>query len=76
VSVNLILDQADDSLIVPREAVFYERGKPVAFVRSGEAWEQRPVELGQASNIAAAVVSGLAEGDLVAAERPAHAIVP
>ena len=70
VSVDVILDSTADALVVPRECVFYEREQPVAYVRAGEAWEERQLELGLQNNVAAAVVSGLEEGQVVAAEQP------
>jgi hypothetical protein len=43
---------------------------PHVFVRSGEVWERREVQLGLASNTAVSVRSGLQPGDVVAAELP------
>jgi hypothetical protein len=56
--------------------LFHEGGKTLAYVKSASGWEKRPVELGLTNYIAAVVASGLREGEVVAAERPAHAIFP
>jgi membrane fusion protein (multidrug efflux system) len=76
VSVDLILGRSADAPVIPLECVFQERGKSLAYVKTPSGWEKRDVQLGMANNVAAAVVSGLRAGDVVAAEPPAHVIVP
>jgi multidrug efflux pump subunit AcrA (membrane-fusion protein) len=76
VSVDLVLNQSEDAVTVPLESVFHESGKTFAYVHQSEGWEKRELELGLTNHIAAAVVSGLREGEVVAAELPAHAILP
>lgn len=72
VSVDVIVDREDQGVIAPREAVFTDGGdgKPFVFVRSGNAWERREVELGLVNHVAALVRTGLKPGEMVAAERP------
>ncbi|MBK5292046.1 MAG: HlyD family efflux transporter periplasmic adaptor subunit [Acidobacteriia bacterium] len=76
VSADVILESIDAPAIVPAEAVFYQGGgsgqapQPVVYVKQGEAWQRRPVELGLTSNIKVAVRSGLKPGERVALEMP------
>jgi hypothetical protein len=76
VSVDLMLGQAAEDLSVPLESVFRENDRDVAYVRRTDGWERRELRLGLTNHIAAAVLSGLHEGEVVAAERPVRAILP
>jgi multidrug efflux pump subunit AcrA (membrane-fusion protein) len=40
------------------------------YVKNGDNWDRRPVELGAFNNIAVSVRSGLQPGEVVAAEIP------
>jgi multidrug efflux pump subunit AcrA (membrane-fusion protein) len=72
VGADVVIASSPKAAILPREGIFLEGPelRPVAYVRSGETWTRRELELGLKNNIAAAVLSGLREGDVVAAERP------
>lgn len=72
VSVDVLVSRADDVLLVPREAVFREAGsrEPFVYVRQGDRFEKRPVEIRLANFVQAAVASGVKKGELVALERP------
>ena len=72
VGADVVIASSPKAAILPREGIFLEGAerRPVAYVRSGEKWTRRELELGLKNNIAAAVLSGLREGDVVAAERP------
>jgi multidrug efflux pump subunit AcrA (membrane-fusion protein) len=76
VSVDLVLNKADDAVTVPLESVFERDGKTFAYVRQPSGWEKRELQLGVSNHVAAAVVSGLSEGEVVAAEIPSRAILP
>jgi multidrug resistance efflux pump len=71
-SADVVLEEETDVSIAPRECVFTEPGEEtaVAFVKNANGWEKREVELGLANHVEVAVRSGLAEGDVVSAERP------
>ena len=70
--VDLVLESQEEPAIVPRECVFADSagGAPYAFVQNASGWEKRDLELGMTSYVEVAVRSGLAEGEVVAAERP------
>ena len=68
-SADVVLAEQDDSIIVPRQAVMEEDGKPVVYVKQAGTFTAREVEVGLTSNTEAAV-KGLQAGDEVALGRP------
>lgn len=72
VSADVLVEQAEDTLLVPRESLFREPGQdtPFVFVKRGESFEKRPVEVRLANFVQAAVASGVKKGEVVALERP------
>jgi hypothetical protein len=73
VSANVVLESEPNTLLVPRECVFYGP-KPFAYVRGPTGWEKRELQLGLANNVAVAVRSGLREGEVVAAQQPERSL--
>jgi multidrug efflux pump subunit AcrA (membrane-fusion protein) len=65
-SADVVLEEDDQALLIPREAVQESGGKSVVLVKQGEAIVPREVEIGAYSNTQVSVVSGLQEGDQVA----------
>jgi cobalt-zinc-cadmium efflux system membrane fusion protein len=57
-------------LAVPQEAVFRENGKPAVFVKQGDSFHEREVELGPKNNTQVAVLAGLTAGEEIALQRP------
>jgi hypothetical protein len=53
-------------LIVPREALSDSGGKTIVYVKQGEAFVPREVEIAGATNTQAAIVSGIQEGEEIA----------
>jgi biotin carboxyl carrier protein len=72
VSVDVMVGSGVNQLVAPLESVFQDgqSAKPYVFVKAGEGFEKREVEIGLRNNVAAAVVSGLKAGEVVALERP------
>jgi len=72
VSADVVLQAQDDTAVAPLAAVFRDgAGKtPYVYVKHGDAWDRRDVELGLASNIAVSVKSGVKQGEVVALEPP------
>lgn len=72
VSADVVIDQVEDALLVPRESLFREPDSdtPFVFVKRGEAFEKRPVEVRLANYTHAAVASGLKKGEVVALAPP------
>ncbi len=72
VSADVVLESQEDAAVLPLAAVFRDApGKtPYVYVKSGDAWDRRDVELGLTSNISAAVKSGVKQGEVLALEPP------
>ena len=68
-SADVVVGEEEDSIIVPRQAVIEEDGKPVVYVKQAGTFTAREVEVGLASNTEVAV-KGLQAGDEVALGRP------
>jgi multidrug efflux pump subunit AcrA (membrane-fusion protein) len=71
VSADVVLSAKDSATIVPRECLFEEAGgeKHFAYVRNGDRWERREVQVGLENNTASEITGGLQSGEEVAAER-------
>lgn len=68
-SAEIVLERCENELILPREALFQDPD-PVAFVKAGDGWERRELELGMANHVAVTVREGLEEGEEAATDRP------
>lgn len=66
VAANVVVDQANDKLLIPREAVEEKNGKSFVRVKLADRYETREVKLGVADNIRVAVLDGLRAGEEVA----------
>jgi multidrug efflux pump subunit AcrA (membrane-fusion protein) len=64
-SATVTVEHAESGPLVPLSAVASEDGKRVAFVKAGEKFESREVQLGVSNGTHAAVRSGLQPGDQV-----------
>jgi hypothetical protein len=62
-SAEVFLDRVDQALIAPRSAFKREGGQTVAYVKKGESFERRVVELGLQNHTHAAILSGLNAGE-------------
>lgn len=68
--LSIPVASVENALSVPLPAVFTEKGERFVYVKGGESFERRPVQIGISDNSFAEVQSGLAEGDNVALELP------
>ena len=64
--VDLLLDQVDDAIAVPIEAVFRPNGTPVVYTSGLSGWNAVPVELGKESDTHVVIEGGLEAGAEVA----------
>ena len=70
VSAILMLDEIEDALVIPRDAVFGEDDKKIVYVRKGWDFEAVEVRLGVVALGRVVIESGLEEGDLIALQNP------
>jgi len=69
-SVDVFLDRADNALTIPLAALHPEGDGQVVYVRRGDQYEKRGVQVGLRNATHAVVVSGVQAGDEVALEAP------
>jgi multidrug efflux pump subunit AcrA (membrane-fusion protein) len=70
VTAKLNLDEIENALVVPRQAVFEENGSAFVYRSHQGRFEKAPVRLGPPSLGRIVIESGLSEGDVVAARDP------
>ena len=64
--VEILINEFENVLAVPVQAILQAGGKDVVFVKKGEAWTKADVELGDTNDQLIEVKSGLADGNEVA----------
>jgi len=69
-NISIPVATAENVLAVPLAAVFYEKDGKFAYVKKGEVFERRPIQVGVADYFFAEVQQGLQSGDLIALELP------
>ncbi|MCC6341025.1 MAG: HlyD family efflux transporter periplasmic adaptor subunit [Bryobacterales bacterium] len=75
VSADVVVEESEAEAIVPLGSVFEDSssGKSYVYVKAGDRWSRREVNLGAADNLRVAVESGLKAGEIVAEEPSAVA---
>ena len=76
VRAEIVLEEREKALVVPRQAVFEVEGKPVVYRLAGSDFEAVPVELGGMSAGRVVVAKGLAPGDRIALADPTAQAAP
>ncbi len=72
VKATLLLEEIDEALVVPRQAVFTGDDEPYVYVKNGSGFARREVEIGAKSMGLMVVTEGLEEGDVIALRPPAN----
>jgi HlyD family secretion protein len=67
---EILVEQYDDALYVPVQAVVRVKGKPTVYLAKGNRMEPQEVELGLDNNRVVRILSGLEEGDPVMLNPP------
>ncbi|MFN7542807.1 MAG: efflux RND transporter periplasmic adaptor subunit [Acidobacteriota bacterium] len=72
-SVDVVMEQVEDSTLAPLSAVFRDEatGKSYVYVKNGEAWVRREIEVGP-GNYLMVPVKGVSKGDTIALDEPAR----
>ena len=70
-SVDVVMLEEKDAVVAPLAGVFAddESGKRVVYIKNGEAWDRREVEV-SLENYLVAAVKGLNKGDVIALDKP------
>ena len=69
-SADITTSDESEGLIVPREAIQLNGGKPVIYVKQTDGLEPREVEIGGMNTTQAAIVGGLESGEEVVIAPP------
>ncbi len=69
--IEILVENLVDVLYVPRQAVFFDGDRTVAFVNNGEEVETREVQVGQDNSRWVSISEGLSEGEFVLLTPPA-----
>jgi multidrug efflux pump subunit AcrA (membrane-fusion protein) len=72
-SGDIVVGHKENVLLAPLEAVDTERGKPVVYVKRGNSFARRVVQLGERNNTQVEILAGLRAGDEIALGRPVSA---
>ena len=67
-SADILVEQQEDVLIVPRAALATMDGVTSVWVQQGEEFVERTVEIGSTSDTQAVILSGLSDGEVLAAQ--------
>ena len=62
-----------NSVLIPVRASIIHQGKPAVYVRKGQDFVIRPIQVGKRNDTDMIVLSGLREGEEVALENPIEA---
>lgn len=72
-SGDIVVGHKENALLAPLEAVETEGGKPVVYVKRGDSFARRAVQLGERNNTQIEILAGLQAGDEIALGRPVTA---
>jgi len=72
-SVEIIIERQPNSLMIPLQANFDVKGKPVVYVQRGKDFVMREIQVGKKNDDDVVVTGGLREGDVVALVDPTKA---
>lgn len=64
--VRIYVEQRDDALQVPVQAMYETKGHFFCLLKNGDGWETREVQVGSSNDTFMTIESGLEEGDVVA----------
>jgi len=69
-AANVVVNQSESSLVIPREGVELRDGKWFVRVKTGDQFVPREVKIGASDNLHVAVLDGVREGEEIAIDRP------
>ncbi len=69
-SAGIVFGRKPSAVLAPLEALNWEKGKPVVFVKDGDRFAPKEVQVGMRNNLQFEVLAGLEAGQEVALSRP------
>jgi HlyD family secretion protein len=64
-AVDVVVEQQDNAIVVPRESITTEADRQVVHVMAGDAWRATPVTVGAIGDTDAVITAGLQDGAIV-----------
>ncbi len=68
--VEIIVDEVKDAVTIPMQAVFEKDGKPIAYVKTAEGFEERVLTPSRRTESTMVVQDGIQPGDVIALSDP------
>lgn len=68
--VEIIVDKVPQALHIPNQAVFEKDGQPIVYVRVGNRYEDRPIQIAKRSESITIIGGGVKENEIVALADP------
>jgi HlyD family secretion protein len=72
-TAEIVLESQPGVLLIPARASFSHNGKPAVYVRQGQQFKIRNIEVGKRNETDIVVLKNLREGEIIALENPAEA---
>jgi hypothetical protein len=72
-SADIVVYRQTNTLTIPLQASFDNKGKPVVYVQNGKGFTMRQIQIGRQNEDELVVTGGLKEGDVVALVDPVKA---
>lgn len=69
-AISILADRAAEATFVPLQAVFLDKGEPIAFVTKGNGNERRALKVGRSNDKFVEIVEGVKEGEEVLLSAP------
>lgn len=68
--VEIIVEKVPEAIFVPNQSIFESEGKPVVYVKEGDRFEPRQIQIAKRSETVSVISSGLKVGDTIAMSDP------
>ncbi len=72
-TAEILIESQANAMLIPARASIVHRGKPAVYLRRGQGFEIRPIEVGKRNENEIVVLKGLRDGDEVYLENPVEA---
>ena len=68
--VEIIVEKVPDAIYVPNQSLFEKEGKPVVYVKQGNAFVARPIKIAKRSESVTIISEGVKAGDVISMQNP------
>jgi hypothetical protein len=68
--VEITVEKVPNAIYVPNQSVFEKEGKPVVYVKQGNAFVARPIKIAKRSESVTIISEGVKAGDVISMQNP------